>query len=485
MSTFAPQAVRSVDPDPFKHINYTLGMILGVDHFKQDFAYLSGRAQWLARGLLGYGTICGLRVTAQPAGGTDGWEILVSAGAALNPMGQFIRVPAAQCAKVNPWLRRHLAEVQQWGGSPPAAAHLYVTLCYAQCEVDPEPIPGEPCRSEDDSMAASRIVDDYRLELSWAPPDQRQEDAVRDFVAWLRLIPVQELPDTESNLRAFIDAVRKAVPQLRTPPESPPSSPPDYMVTPPPAGLYIPAVTAGDYLRRAFLLWTTELRGLWLGPGETCSGDLPAEACVLLAEVDIPLASNFEVSDILPVVVDEARRPYVLSLRMLQEWLLTSGNGGPGGGLSSPPDLSAVFLMGDTEGLSTDNTVAGLQGTPLVRPTAGTDDGRLLQFTGSEWRVTDVPGVPGAVNAKTGVADLGAIDPGTTKISDPIAHGLGENPPITLGIERLVSPADTQQVALLTVLYEQDRKSFRIAATNLAQSDAISSLLVRWWALGV
>ena len=350
MSTFGPQAVRSVEPDPFKHINYTLGMILGVDHFKQEFAYLSGRDQWLSRGLLGYGTVCGLQVTARPAGGTDGWEILVSAGAALNPMGQLIRVPAAQCAKVNPWLTRHRAEVLQRVGSPPDTAHLYITLCYAQCEVDPEPIPGEPCRSEDDTMAPSRLQDDYKLELSWAPPDQRQEDAVRDFVAWLRLIPVQELPDTDSNFRAFVEALRNAAPQLRTPPQSPPNSPPDYMVAQPPAGLYIPAAAASEYLRRAFLLWTTEFRGLWLGPEETCSGDPPAEACVLLAEVDIPLAPNGQVSDVDAVTVHEKRRPYVLSLRMLQEWMLGGWGGGLGGSLLSPPDLSSVLLIGGCGG---------------------------------------------------------------------------------------------------------------------------------------
>ncbi|QLQ08110.1 MAG: hypothetical protein HZY76_20335 [Anaerolineae bacterium] len=335
MSTFGPQAVRSVEPDPFKHINYTLGMILGVDHFKQDFAYVTGHDQWQARGLLGYGTICGLQVTARPTGTQsvpgqpDAWEITVTPGAALNPIGQLIRLPTAQCAKVNPWLTRRRDEVLQRVGSPARPARVYVTLCYATCAVDPEPIPGEPCRQEDDLLQPSRLQDDYRLELAWTPPDQAQEDGLRDFVAWLRQIPVIELPDTDSNLRNFVTALRGAAQ-----PQSPPSSPPDFMLGSPPEGIYIPAAAAGEYLRRAFLLWTTELRGLWLGQGETCAGDPPAEACVLLAAVDIPLASNFQVSDTLPVTVDESRRPYVIALRMLQEWVLTGWSGGGGGPLS-------------------------------------------------------------------------------------------------------------------------------------------------------
>ena len=37
------------DPNPAKHVNFNVGMVLGVDDFTQEFAYLSGRDQWLAR----------------------------------------------------------------------------------------------------------------------------------------------------------------------------------------------------------------------------------------------------------------------------------------------------------------------------------------------------------------------------------------------------------------------------------------------------
>ena len=35
----------AIAPDPSKHVNYTFGMLLGVDDFKQEFAYLIGRDQ--------------------------------------------------------------------------------------------------------------------------------------------------------------------------------------------------------------------------------------------------------------------------------------------------------------------------------------------------------------------------------------------------------------------------------------------------------
>ena len=63
---------------------------------------------------------------------------------------------------------------------------LHLVLCYADCLTRLVPIPGEPCRSEDELMKPSRIADDYRLELRASPPAQVEEDAVRDFVRWLR-----------------------------------------------------------------------------------------------------------------------------------------------------------------------------------------------------------------------------------------------------------------------------------------------------------
>src|SRR5450755_861395 len=82
-------------PDPSKHVNYTLGMMLGSDDFNQEFAYLSGRDRWLARDLIGYGTVWGLKIAIQPqqAGEqlTDG-RVVVSRGTALSPCGQLICV---------------------------------------------------------------------------------------------------------------------------------------------------------------------------------------------------------------------------------------------------------------------------------------------------------------------------------------------------------------------------------------------------------
>ena len=198
MSTAFMQLAATPDaiaPDPSKHVNYTLGMLLGVDDFKQEFAYLSGRDQWMARDLIGYGTISGLKVSFEVA--AKGPRISVSCGDALSPRGQMIRVCPSQCAYLNDWLIANQKDVQALGSSPPGSmVKLWLTLCYRDCDVDPVPIAGEPCRSAADLMAPSRQVDDFRLELRLQPPAQLEEDAIRDFDAWLDQIQITDTQET-------------------------------------------------------------------------------------------------------------------------------------------------------------------------------------------------------------------------------------------------------------------------------------------------
>ena len=170
-------------------------MVLGEDDFTQEFVYLSGRDQWLARDLLGYGTVCGLRLTVDAT--SQGPRVAVEPGTAVSPQGQMIRVTLAQCAYLNNWLAANKqAVIDRLGALPGGMVTLYVVLCYRDCPTDQVPIPGEPCRSEDDMMAPSRLKDDFTLELRFTPPDQREEDALRDFVAWLSQIDISSGPST-------------------------------------------------------------------------------------------------------------------------------------------------------------------------------------------------------------------------------------------------------------------------------------------------
>jgi hypothetical protein len=347
MSSFSTKvaAPTATEPDPTKHVNYTLGMVLGVDDFKQEFAYLSGRDQWMARDLIGYGTVSGLRVTYDEAGGEP--EIVVGAGVALSPRGQKICVPVTQCAKLNDWLANPVNQEQlsRLLTSPPSEPlRLYVVLCYRDCPTDQVPIPGEPCRTEEESLAPSRLADDFRLELRFEAPGQMEEDALRDFVDWMMRVDVTDEPGPFATLEEFLDEIRAAAhlmasPPVGSPPASPPgsppssppaSSPPDFMHGSPPSSLRVHTKDACEFLRAGFRLWTTELRPLWrpgwLSSNRGCGGQPSDEECLLLAEVDVPiireLTGEWKVDTTTDPQVLEDRRPYLVHLRLLQEWAI-------------------------------------------------------------------------------------------------------------------------------------------------------------------
>src|SRR5258708_7080414 len=101
MDTFTATA-KSLSPS--KHVNYTQGMVLGVDDFMQEFAFHNGRNEWLLRDLIGYGTASGLRVSYDETAGKH--EVRVSTGNAVSPRGQMIRVCSDQCADLAAWLKQ-------------------------------------------------------------------------------------------------------------------------------------------------------------------------------------------------------------------------------------------------------------------------------------------------------------------------------------------------------------------------------------------
>jgi hypothetical protein len=375
--------------DVSKHVNFTLGMVLGVDDFDQEFAYLSARDRWLARDLHGYGTTSGLAVTVEIDDQQLGPRINVAPGAAVTPYGHLVCVSPAQCAYLNEWLAANLEQVRTVLAdrpqlSPPGGTlPLYVVLCYADCPTDDLPIPGEPCRTEDSLSQPSRVKDDFRLELRTTRPRQHEEDAVRDLVHWLRLIPIVNGPGSTADelLTALREAVALAAEAHGSPPGTDADLPYDFVLGLPPPELAFGADELAEQLRELLRLWVIELRpvarqgvpgcaqsgsagcgcgsggsidcgcGSGFGPAGPNKGDCGGACCdaVLLAEVEVSVVEDLDGS---PVVADDgwrvdvSERPYLLHTRLLQELLLTGGavpvlESPPSGGALGPP-IAAV-----------------------------------------------------------------------------------------------------------------------------------------------
>ncbi len=334
MSVFQTVTPSMQNLDPLKRVNYTFGLVLGVDEFLQEQTYLLEKDHSQYRLAHGYGTVCGLQVRVVNGASL---AVQVTPGLAINPQGQEIRVQREMCARLNDWLTNNKDVLQGIFGAAPASLSLCVVLCYRECPTDLVPVPGEPCRTQQDATDASRIAESFQLKLclnsdrlSASPPgspslgsdalpdglcfrpSQIEDDAIRQFGKLLRRIRISDSGPFFVARQQLEDLVR----DLAMPTGSPPiSSPPWASPT-----IYIHPDDADDFLRAAFLVWVTEVRpSLSTQAGQAACGS-PDETCVLLGELDFTVDISWQVTG--SVSIDETRRPFLLQSRLLQESLL-------------------------------------------------------------------------------------------------------------------------------------------------------------------
>lgn len=314
MSTFVTDP-NCFDYDPSKRVYYAHGLVLGVDDFEQEQAHFVERGRQHQRVEHGYGTVCGLALSKRD--GSFGPEILVSAGSAVNPCGETIHVPAAQCAKINGWLDTHAQDLTDALGPPPLPSPLplELRLCYVECPTDPKPVPGTPCRSQEDAVAPSRIASDFRIELRLDPAlttspavtaEGAEWEAARRFGELLRSIEVAP----GSNAGALDrEALAAQVRQLADAP-------------PPPQAIVLNEADAAEAIRYAQLVWITEVRPETTAGGTGCVTPPSDGDCVSLGRVSLILDDAGAVASADDIEFDESERPVLLPTRVLQEWPL-------------------------------------------------------------------------------------------------------------------------------------------------------------------
>jgi hypothetical protein len=303
---------------PDKRVNYTFGMVLGVDEFRQEQAHFEWKHQLSNRLLHGYGTVCGLRVSARALANVADVEIRIAAGYGLSPQGKWLWVKSEQCARLNEWLQRFKGAM-----SPPLAPGrhtAYVKLCYVECETDLVPIAGQPCASEEESQAPSRIQEAFQAEFSWTQPAQPAEDLSRAFgeiLARVEILPEVSSPVAADDSVYLLELVR-GLGQDASPPLSPPVDE---------GPIRLAAASACETMRQALTVWVTEV----------CPRIKPqqgTEDCILLAcihfDVDASGNLSFQVDaqgNLAPgsVEIDDCVRPVLLSDRLKQELFCVAG----------------------------------------------------------------------------------------------------------------------------------------------------------------
>ncbi len=382
--------VLATAADPCQRVNYTLGMILGVDDFVQEQIFHSAHREAVARLGFGYGTMSGLQASLEPT--RSPVQLRVGTGMALAPSGRLIRLNLDQCCTISDWLTanpiltflrdNHLSEAD-WirtrdGLGDGKWVKAWVALTYSEALCADVPIPGEACRTEDKLTAPSRIEDSWNLEITWNRPDQLEEDALRDFFRWVCQIPVNQdaTAPTESDL---LDEIRRAAAiRLQTPGKV--LDDPGFFLEGTPLGT---DVYKGQLFRSVLRLWVTELRNVWCA--QYCWAPATTDAdSLLICGIWIPLVGSsnttWTIDPTRNLELDQVHRPILLGLNAIQEMVQH---------LPSQILESSGTLGGDVSGTLSDSKVERLQGT-LIAPVTPSND-QILFVQNGKW----VPSAPG------------------------------------------------------------------------------------------
>jgi hypothetical protein len=470
---------------PNKRVNYTFGMVLGVDDFRQEQEHFEWKHRLSNLLLHGSGTVCGLKVTTEVAGADV--EVRVAPGYAVSPHGRWVWVERPLCARLGEWV---VKTSQQQSPPPSPGQHTaYVKLCYAECPTDIVPIAGAPCATEEDTRAASRVLETARAEFSWEPPDRHAEWHHREFGELLHRIEFVEEALSPDDAERFLEAVRDFARVTDTsPPTSPPrdchdpehhpqdfSSPP---VSPDTGRFYLSEATACDTIREALTIWVTEVCPHMGRHLAECQKD---DDCILLACVHFELdGAGLLVAG--SVRAEDCERPVLVSDRLKQELFCLSGRRGATGAMGPTGPTGRTGVTGPT------GRTGPTGSTGVTGPTGPT--GR----TGATG-VTGVTGATGPVNFKFGEQPINGpwSISNATHLSTRISHGLPTpNPMLSVVLlepmpQNPGRPFPTGLNFTLTAAMDPtDARFFFIAVTALATPNSqfsIERVNVRWFAV--
>ena len=183
------------DGGTLERVRYFPRQLLTADDLTADSEYFREKMRRHNRHLHGWGTVCGLAVSAAPTAELP-WRVRISAGYALGPYGDEIYVAkplTLDLARCGPGaVTDPCAPDQLHKPSSTVGGAIFVAIKYAECLSRPVRALSAGCGCEDEACEYSRVRDSFQIECLTELPASHQTQP--DGPSLCDLINLKQLP---------------------------------------------------------------------------------------------------------------------------------------------------------------------------------------------------------------------------------------------------------------------------------------------------
>jgi len=215
---------------PVERVRYFPRQLLTADDLAAEQGYHREKVRRHLRYLHGWGVVCGCSV--EQSGKTAGWQVRVSPGYAVSPMGDEIFIDDTVEVDLRLGVQSAPCAVQPCPplGEPAPArdgrATAYIAVRSADCYSRPVRVHPAGCGCDETSCEYSRVREVFEIKVLWALPASHQAAAQQDL-QWGRMLenlardhqkelvfPVPPCPDCASDPWVVLATI--SLPQKQT-----------------------------------------------------------------------------------------------------------------------------------------------------------------------------------------------------------------------------------------------------------------------------
>lgn len=146
-------------PYPTTRQNYYFGKLLTAADLQSEQRYLNEKRWMINRYGIGWGVLCGLKVTAHP---DKPCTVCIEPGMALDRYGNEIIVCEPQCDINLQTAQQKLGDVHRF----------YITITYRECAIAPSPITVGTCDGYETDCAYNRTLETFTIGVTSTEPDR-------------------------------------------------------------------------------------------------------------------------------------------------------------------------------------------------------------------------------------------------------------------------------------------------------------------------